>query len=121
MHNTNVFISGASVAGPALAYWLGRYGFNPTVVEVAPALRGLVRWAHAVAGWDGFLIGGGCCLGAAAGVRPALPGCAGVADQAGSLMAGVYTTSVLDEDRPTGGGAGGRRRPGRRAARRRGS
>ncbi|MEU7895221.1 FAD-dependent monooxygenase [Nonomuraea sp. NPDC049152] len=36
----NVLISGASIAGPALAYWLGRYGFNPTVVEVAPALRG---------------------------------------------------------------------------------
>lgn len=40
MQNPNVLISGASVAGPALAYWLGRYGFNPTVVEVAPALRG---------------------------------------------------------------------------------
>jgi 2-polyprenyl-6-methoxyphenol hydroxylase-like FAD-dependent oxidoreductase len=40
MQNTNVLISGASVAGPALAYWLGRYGFDPTVVEVAPALRG---------------------------------------------------------------------------------
>jgi 2-polyprenyl-6-methoxyphenol hydroxylase-like FAD-dependent oxidoreductase len=40
MQNTNVLISGASVAGPALAYWLGRYGFSPTVVEVAPALRG---------------------------------------------------------------------------------
>jgi 2-polyprenyl-6-methoxyphenol hydroxylase-like FAD-dependent oxidoreductase len=39
MQNTNVLISGASVAGPALAYWLGRYGFGPTVVEVAPALR----------------------------------------------------------------------------------
>jgi 2-polyprenyl-6-methoxyphenol hydroxylase-like FAD-dependent oxidoreductase len=38
--NRNILISGASVAGPALAYWLGRYGFNPTVVEVAPALRG---------------------------------------------------------------------------------
>src|SRR4051812_50149231 len=34
-----VLISGASIAGPALAYWLGRYGFRPTVVEVAPALR----------------------------------------------------------------------------------
>ncbi|GAA2793545.1 FAD-dependent monooxygenase [Saccharopolyspora taberi] len=34
-----VLISGASVAGPALAYWLGRYGFRPTVVERAPALR----------------------------------------------------------------------------------
>jgi 2-polyprenyl-6-methoxyphenol hydroxylase-like FAD-dependent oxidoreductase len=40
MHNTNVLISGASVAGPALAYWLGRCGFHPTVVEVAPTLRG---------------------------------------------------------------------------------
>jgi 2-polyprenyl-6-methoxyphenol hydroxylase-like FAD-dependent oxidoreductase len=40
MQNPNVLISGASVAGPALAYWLGRYGFDPTVVEVAPALRG---------------------------------------------------------------------------------
>ncbi|AJT66989.1 hypothetical protein T261_5363 [Streptomyces lydicus] len=35
-----VLISGASVAGPALAYWLARYGYRPTVIEVAPALRG---------------------------------------------------------------------------------
>ena len=35
----NVLISGASIAGPALAYWLGQYGFKPTVVELAPALR----------------------------------------------------------------------------------
>ncbi|MFI7130462.1 FAD-dependent monooxygenase [Nonomuraea sp. NPDC050153] len=34
-----VLISGASVAGPALAYWLTRYGFTVTVVERAPALR----------------------------------------------------------------------------------
>ncbi|WP_049570948.1 FAD-dependent monooxygenase [Nonomuraea sp. SBT364] len=34
-----VLISGASVAGPALAYWLTRYGFDVTVVERAPALR----------------------------------------------------------------------------------
>ncbi|MEU8499247.1 FAD-dependent monooxygenase [Streptomyces lavendulae] len=37
--NTTVLISGASVAGPALAYWLHRHGFRPTVVERAPALR----------------------------------------------------------------------------------
>jgi 2-polyprenyl-6-methoxyphenol hydroxylase-like FAD-dependent oxidoreductase len=37
--NRNVLISGASIAGPALAYWLSRYGFTPTVVERAPALR----------------------------------------------------------------------------------
>ncbi|WP_407563237.1 FAD-dependent monooxygenase [Streptomyces sp. 184] len=35
-----VLISGASVSGPALAYWLHRAGFAVTVVEKAPALRG---------------------------------------------------------------------------------
>jgi 2-polyprenyl-6-methoxyphenol hydroxylase-like FAD-dependent oxidoreductase len=34
-----VLISGASVAGPALAYWLYRYGFAVTVVERADAVR----------------------------------------------------------------------------------
>lgn len=36
---TTVLISGASVAGPALAYWLQRYGYEPTVVERAPTPR----------------------------------------------------------------------------------
>lgn len=39
MKNKNILISGASIGGPALAYWLARYGFNPTVVEQAPGLR----------------------------------------------------------------------------------
>ncbi|MGP3958202.1 FAD-dependent monooxygenase [Nonomuraea sp. 3N208] len=39
MSNANILISGASIAGPALAHWLVRYGFNVTVVEKAPALR----------------------------------------------------------------------------------
>ncbi|ADB34845.1 monooxygenase FAD-binding protein [Kribbella flavida DSM 17836] len=34
-----VLISGAGIAGPALAYWLQRAGCTPTVVEVAPAPR----------------------------------------------------------------------------------
>lgn len=34
-----ILISGASIAGPVLAYWLNRYGFDVTVVERAPALR----------------------------------------------------------------------------------
>ena len=38
--NRDILISGASVAGPALAWWLSRYGFRPTVVEQAPQLRG---------------------------------------------------------------------------------
>ncbi|MBO0792198.1 MAG: hypothetical protein J2P36_14800, partial [Ktedonobacteraceae bacterium] len=39
MRNMNILISGASLAGPALAYWLSRYGFRPTVVERTPTLR----------------------------------------------------------------------------------
>ncbi|MEU6381082.1 FAD-dependent monooxygenase [Streptomyces sp. NPDC046909] len=37
--NTSVLISGASIAGPTLAYWLNRYGFQVTVVERAAGLR----------------------------------------------------------------------------------
>ena len=39
MRSQTVLISGASIAGPALAYWLDQYGFRVTVVEKAPALR----------------------------------------------------------------------------------
>lgn len=39
LRGTKVLISGAGIAGPALACWLGRYGAEVTVVEVAPALR----------------------------------------------------------------------------------
>src|SRR6185436_4682979 len=34
-----ILISGASVAGPVLAYWLRQYGFRPTLVERAPGAR----------------------------------------------------------------------------------
>ncbi|MGW1676644.1 FAD-dependent monooxygenase [Saccharopolyspora sp. NPDC002376] len=34
-----ILISGASIAGPALAFWLREHGFHPTVVERAPAIR----------------------------------------------------------------------------------
>jgi 2-polyprenyl-6-methoxyphenol hydroxylase-like FAD-dependent oxidoreductase len=39
MKNMTVLISGASIAGPALAYWLRRYGCTVTVVEKTPTLR----------------------------------------------------------------------------------
>ncbi|HTK06180.1 MAG TPA: FAD-dependent monooxygenase [Ktedonobacteraceae bacterium] len=39
LKNRHILISGASLAGPALAYWLHRYGFYPTIVEQAPTLR----------------------------------------------------------------------------------
>lgn len=34
-----VLISGASISGPVLAYWLNRYGFTVTVVERSPTPR----------------------------------------------------------------------------------
>jgi 2-polyprenyl-6-methoxyphenol hydroxylase-like FAD-dependent oxidoreductase len=38
-HTRTVLVTGASIAGPALAYWLVRYGFDVTLVERAPAIR----------------------------------------------------------------------------------
>ncbi len=34
-----ILITGASIAGNTTAYWLGRHGFDVTVVEAAPAFR----------------------------------------------------------------------------------
>ena len=39
MTNKSVLISGIGVAGPTLAYWLGKCGFRPTLVERALQLR----------------------------------------------------------------------------------
>src|SRR5436190_5507681 len=39
MSNVRVLVSGASIAGPALAHWLHRRGAEVTVVERAPELR----------------------------------------------------------------------------------
>ena len=39
MNNRTVLISGGSIAGPTLAYWLARHGFSPTIVERAPQVR----------------------------------------------------------------------------------
>jgi 2-polyprenyl-6-methoxyphenol hydroxylase-like FAD-dependent oxidoreductase len=41
-----VLVSGASIAGPVLAYWLTSHGFRVTVVERAPTLR--ATGGHAV-------------------------------------------------------------------------
>jgi len=35
----NVLISGVGIAGATLAFWLHKYGIEPTLVELAPALR----------------------------------------------------------------------------------
>ena len=43
----DVLISGASVAGPTLAFWLHRFGWRPIVVERSPALR---------RGWGGHAV-----------------------------------------------------------------
>ena len=39
MIGRSVLIVGNGIAGPALAHWLLRYGFAPTIVEKAPRLR----------------------------------------------------------------------------------
>ena len=39
MASKSVLISGIGVAGPTLAYWLGKSGFRATLVEHAPQLR----------------------------------------------------------------------------------
>lgn len=39
MKAKTILISGASIAGPALAFWLNRYGFKVTIVEKAPGIR----------------------------------------------------------------------------------
>ncbi|MBX9386801.1 FAD-dependent monooxygenase [Streptomonospora nanhaiensis] len=39
MRSLNILISGAGIAGPALAHWLVRYGHRVTVVERAPGPR----------------------------------------------------------------------------------
>jgi 2-polyprenyl-6-methoxyphenol hydroxylase-like FAD-dependent oxidoreductase len=40
VENKSVLISGAGIAGPALAFWLKAAGFQPTLMERAPRLRG---------------------------------------------------------------------------------
>ena len=39
MNDKTVLISGAGIAGPTLAFWLKAGGFEPTLIERAPALR----------------------------------------------------------------------------------
>lgn len=39
MKNNRILICGAGIAGPTLAFWLRHYGFEPTLIERAPALR----------------------------------------------------------------------------------
>ena len=39
MKNKRILLCGASIAGPALAFWLNRYGFDVVVVEKADTIR----------------------------------------------------------------------------------
>ncbi len=39
MNQRKILISGASIAGPTLAFWLNRFGFTTTIVERADSLR----------------------------------------------------------------------------------
>jgi 2-polyprenyl-6-methoxyphenol hydroxylase-like FAD-dependent oxidoreductase len=39
LENQKILICGAGIAGPTMAYWLQQFGFEPTLIERAPALR----------------------------------------------------------------------------------
>jgi 2-polyprenyl-6-methoxyphenol hydroxylase-like FAD-dependent oxidoreductase len=39
MNENTILISGAGIGGATLAFWLNAAGFEPTVIEHAPALR----------------------------------------------------------------------------------
>lgn len=39
MNNKNILISGAGIAGTTLAFWLKKFGFHPTLIEISPKLR----------------------------------------------------------------------------------
>ena len=39
MPQPTVLISGAGIAGPALAFWLNRSGYHVTIVELADGIR----------------------------------------------------------------------------------
>ncbi|TNF67253.1 MAG: tetracycline destructase [Gammaproteobacteria bacterium] len=38
-HNHKILVIGAGIAGPAICYWLKKYGFNPTLIERSKQLR----------------------------------------------------------------------------------
>jgi len=60
MTSQRILISGASIAGPTLAYWLHRFGFTVTIVERSPSLRlggqniDIKGAAQKIAGWMGI-------------------------------------------------------------------
>ena len=60
MTSHRVLISGASIAGPTLAFWLHRFGFKVSIVERAPFLRlggqniDIKGAAQKIAGWMGI-------------------------------------------------------------------
>ena len=81
MDNRRILISGASVAGPALAYWLARRGFSPTVVERAPQLRG-----------------GGYAVDFRGAAHLSVLAQMGILDQIRAQQTRLATTTYVDED-----------------------
>ena len=89
-----ILISGAGIAGPTLAYWLAHYGFTPTIVESAPALRD-----------DGYIIdfwGAGYDIAERMGLLPAIRANGyrvrevSVVDSSGRRIAG-FSASIFDK------------------------
>ena len=95
---TSVLISGASIAGPALASWLHRYGFEVTVIERADELR--------AGGQNVDVRGAGRevarRMGLEDAIRAATTGEAGVRFvDAGDRTIASFTAGTSDSDGPT--------------------
>jgi 2-polyprenyl-6-methoxyphenol hydroxylase-like FAD-dependent oxidoreductase len=45
MTQPTVLISGAGIAGPALAFWLNKSGYRVTIVELADDIRAERKWS----------------------------------------------------------------------------
>ncbi|MEU6248631.1 FAD-dependent monooxygenase [Glycomyces sp. NPDC047010] len=93
----NVLISGASIAGPALAHWLGHHGIRAVLVEKAPARR---TGGYAI-DLRGKAIDVAERMGVLEGVRAAATGIEHVStvDARGRIRARFGTGLVAPEDR----------------------
>ncbi|GAA2268876.1 FAD-dependent monooxygenase [Glycomyces scopariae] len=93
----NVLISGASIAGPALAHWLGRNGIRAVVIEKAPSRR---TGGYAI-DIRGKAIDVAMRMGVLDGVRAAETGIGGAAmvDAGGRVRARLASGLVAPEER----------------------
>lgn len=83
-----IAINGCGIAGPTLAWWLRKYGYEPVIFEEAPALRS-----------GGYIIdfwGSGYDIAEKMGLFPRLLDDAYIMERLRSVTGGGHTTSLLN-------------------------